>query len=275
MTVVAIWREGQVLWAVADTRISAAGAQGVIIRTDSAAKLLPLRVRCRQIPLMSGVLAPAHFDRTFGFAYAGDTLPALQAYAAAVAFLDSLQANGHTHPPSLGQIAGLVRGLGTRFGREVAASRRSTALDLTLAVFGYCPAQQKHAIYLMTPATGEQTLSLEEVFPESELSPVIFGSGANSIQAELADLRSSGDSFGRTARLPKIAIERVVRRQEPGEVGGSMSIGMADAQEFRLYQEVRPIVPGQPMVMMTFNGIEINDEIGSVGRYFVGMPGIS
>ena len=101
MTVVAIWREGQVLWAAADTRISSVGAQGVIIRTDSAAKLLPLRVKCRQVPIMSGVLAQAHFDRTFGFAYAGDTLPALQVYAAAVAFLDNLQANGYTDPPSL------------------------------------------------------------------------------------------------------------------------------------------------------------------------------
>ncbi|WP_366915286.1 DUF6538 domain-containing protein [uncultured Reyranella sp.] len=158
MTVVAIWREGQVLWAAADTRISTAGKQGVIIRTDSAAKLLPLRVKCRQVPAMSGVLAHAHFDRTFGFAYAGDTLPALQVYAASVAFLDSLQANGYTDPPSLSQVAGLVRGLGERFGREVAESRHTTALDLTLAVFGYCPVQLKYAVYLIKPVPGEPTL---------------------------------------------------------------------------------------------------------------------
>jgi len=138
MTAIAIWYEpsDRMVWAVADTRISVRGAQGGVIKTDAASKLLPLRVTCRQMPYMSNLQVDSHYEGTFGFAFADDGVPALMTYATASACLDSLTINGHTDPPQLSLVAGLVCRIGTRFGAEAAESRNQTLVPFEAAVFG-------------------------------------------------------------------------------------------------------------------------------------------
>jgi len=86
VTVVVVWFEPQDdgIWAVADTRISAPSPSGgVFVRTDSASKLFTLSVVCRPLANEKALFPEPHWTGTFGFAFSGDSLPALMTFSTA------------------------------------------------------------------------------------------------------------------------------------------------------------------------------------------------
>jgi len=92
---------------------------------------------------------------------------------------------------------------------------------------------------------------------------------------EIQKIIKDGDKYHRTGRLPLLAAEALVEENKLDDVGGSLSIGLADKIEFRLYAHVTPIVRGSPAAKITFNGIDLHDEVGLVGHHMVAINGIA
>ena len=271
MTAVAIWHDGGVLQALADTRISVGGEGGRIIRTDSASKLLALPVLCMPVRQMTGVTYTPHSQRTHGFAFAGDSLPAMMTYATAIACLNDLQ--GHdSAEPALRDIANFVAKIGTRFGRDAAQAMNRAKLPFEVAVFGWCPVLRDYSIYTLKP-DGDDALALgvTEIRPNPFGPLVVLGSRGQEVNAEVDRLRG-GDSRVGLGRFPRDALEKMVAEASRTEdIGGSVSYGVADAQKFQLMMRLTRYDPNRGTGFVTFNNMEIGNEVGSVGHYRVGL----
>lgn len=87
-------------------------------------------------------------------------------------------------------------------------------------------------------------------------------------------VRQYGDKFHRTAHIPKLAAEALIE-QDSGDVGGSLYIGAATRNDFRLYSYVTPIVPGKPEAKISFNGIDLDQGNQLVGHYMIAIDGIA
>lgn len=109
MTLVMAWHEPPDggIWLVSDSRVSNEGLSGGrVISSDHAAKVLSISVRVVRQEM--GEPWPRTIAETsFGMAYAGSTLIALQAFAAANLLWSHLQVSGDTPFPSAGVRASL------------------------------------------------------------------------------------------------------------------------------------------------------------------------
>jgi hypothetical protein len=250
MTVVAIWLEPteQVLWSVADTRISAPGPTGGRkIMTDSGAKLFALPIHCQAARMNLDFRKKTLYLSSVGYAFAGDVFPATMTFATASTFLQNLTTVGSDDPPRLSEIAAMIGRLGQRFSTEALGSSNGKYGKFTAAVFGWCPTLNRFAIYELKPRLTTSTfeMQIEETLPKDNLSVVSFGTGAARLIQQMDNIRQRGDEYNRTARIPKIAAE-VLIEQDMGDVGGSLSIGAATQNDFHLYSYVTPIVKGKP-----------------------------
>jgi hypothetical protein len=271
MTVVAIWLEPteQVLWSVADTRISQSGLSGgTTIMTDSGAKLFAIPIRCYQAIMDLSSPKKELYSSSVGYAFAGAVLPATMTVATSSTFLQNLTTVGSNDPPRLSEIAAMIGRLAERFSKESLASSNGTYGEFTAAVFGWCPVLDEFAIYKLKPRLSSRfQMACEEQRPKNNSTVVSFGSGAARLTRHIAHIRDHGDEFNRTARIPKLAIEAVIK-QDVGDVGGSLSIGIATRNGFSLRSHVTPIVPGKPEAKISFNGIDLDHDL-MVGHYMI------
>lgn len=277
MTIVAIWYEknDNLLWAAADTRVSApgqTGSGGVVIRTDSGSKLLGLPVKCHRISDDPGVVRGPHFSTTYGFAFAGDVVPALMTYATAATLLQTLITTGSASPPKLIEVATLLQKLVERFSCESLGSSNGQYGSFEAALFGWCAHERSYRVFRIGPCLGRSKTLLAVDEPQSTGAVTILGERALFVD-ELSKLTREGDRFGRTGRLPKLALESIVRRSA-GTVGGNLSLGTLSQFGFNIYSFVEPVEPGKPEARFSFNGIDIWQELGAIGHYFIGINGM-
>lgn len=104
------------------------------------------------------------------------------------------------------------------------------------------------------------------------IDPIVLGSGGKLVLEGVTQMRANGAST--STHLPKWVMQGIVRQGVKDDVGGSMAIGIANALECRLYRLASPIASGQPGLKMTYNGIDIDAEVGLVGQYMVGLHGM-
>ena len=88
------------------------------------------------------------------------------------------------------------------------------------------------------------------------------------------NIRQQGDKFNRTARIPKLAAEALIK-EDISDVGGSLSIGVATRDDFRLFSYVTPNEMGKPEANISFNGIDLGQEARLVGHYMISIDGIA
>lgn len=164
-----------------------------------------------------------------------------------------------------------------RFSKEKLSSSNGQHGDFEAAVFGWCPVVNRFAIYQLRPRLLKSGFDVEcsEHLSEGNQNAVAFGSGATRLMDEIEKITKDGDKHHRTGRLPLLAAERLVEENKLDDVGGSLSIGLADKIEFRLFAHVTPIVYGFPAAKMTFNGIDLQEEIGPVGHHVIAVTGIA
>ena len=275
MTVIVVWYEkpDNALWSVADTRISRPGqGGGQVVLTDSGAKLFSLPVSCREVSTDPSVKRYPYYASTFGYAFAGDVLPAAMTIATTITITQELIAYDAKLPPRLADIANLVRRLSERFSREVLSSSHGNYGKFEAVVFGYCPHANALGAFHLRPelSQGQLSVSMSECAIGHDDSALVFGNGRTRAIDKIAQLRSEGDHHRRTVRLPKLAVEALIR-EDSGDVGGSLSVGIAGHWGFSLYGSVQPIEEGKPPARRTFNGIDLDEEIGMVGPCAVGM----
>jgi hypothetical protein len=279
MTIVAIWFEpgDNALWSVADTRISAPGeAGGAIIRTDSGAKLFALPISCFRIGSDPFYRRRPHYNTSVGFAFAGDVLPATMTYATASTFLQNLGTVESADPPLLSEVAELIRTVAMGFSKESLASSNGKYGAFEASLFGWEPHLNRFAAYHLTPkiSSGSFSIDIHEHFPSDNRAVLTMGSGRSRLSSKINTIHQNGkDEFGRSGRVPKLAIEGIVR-EDVGDVGGSLSIGIATQWGYELHSWVRPIQTGKPDAIMAFNGIDLHGDLPQVGHYLVVMPGL-
>jgi hypothetical protein len=279
MTIVAIWLEpsDDALWAVADTRISAPGeAGGAIIRTDSGAKLFALPISCFRIGSEPSYRRHRHYSTSVGFAFAGDVLPATMTYATASTFLQNLGTVETADPPLLSDVAKLVRTVAIGFSKESLASSNGKYGEFEASLFGWEAHLNRFVVYHLTPKISSESFSIDihEHFPNDNRTVLMMGSGRSRLSSKIDTIRQNGkDEFGRSGRIPKLAVEGIVR-EDVGDVGGSLSISIATQWGYELYSWVRPIEIGKPDATIAFNGIDLHGEPRQVGHYLVVMPGM-
>lgn len=277
VTAVAIWHEPThtALWAVADTRISISTEHGAVVRTDFASKLFSLPVVCAKSSYLTDQMKEMRSSHTYGFAFAGDAVPALMTFATASTFLANLVSDKDAPPPSLREISEFVRKLGARFGLETAGSRNRDKIDLEIAVFGWCPVSKAFAIYSLTAknSSDRNDLTLAEKFPIASDQITTLGSGGTSLLEEVERLRQKHSGHDRSSTMyPKLALQNLVRSNTRSDIGGSISIATVNRREFILLREIRPPTDGELVATVPYNGIEPEIEFGPIGAYQIGIP---
>ena len=113
MTLAAVWRVEERVYAIADTRISRSAGN---VLTEHGPKLLPVTLLCKQ-PGPTNFFDRIAFAATFGFAYAGATLPALATHALASTLFQNLIGVPGTPPPGLDAVSGGVAEIAQRYMR--------------------------------------------------------------------------------------------------------------------------------------------------------------
>lgn len=274
MTAVAIWNDGSRLWAAADTRISIDRTSGRTIKTDAASKLLALPVLCMPVRQMIGPSYTPHSQRTYGVAFAGDTLPAMMTYATTVACLNDLQAHDPAEP-ALRDIADFIRKVGTRFGRDAAQAINKTKLPFEMSVFGWCPRLRGLAIYTFRPNNDEPlSFSMNETRPHPAGPLVVLGSRGTQLAEDVDRLRHGNTKIA-LGHLPRVALDQMIAEAgHADDVGGSVSYGIADAKNFQLAMKVHPTDGTMEKAYITFNNIDIEGGLGNVGHYKIGMTAV-
>lgn len=280
MTIVAIWYESAdgVLWSVADTRISELAENQSIIRSENAAKLLTLPISCTQMFNETGFKLP-HYSTTYGFAYAGAVTPALLTYCNSATLLQTLQCVSDKTPPSLKSIAEFVRSVMAAISKQYLNSTNGKFGELDLAIFGWCPCDQEYQIFRLQNQLENSSfgVNLEKLAAPLGTEPFLLGSAKakERFQHKLNEIAQGGDSFGRRTRLPKIAIEALIRENLLPGVGGDVSIARVDRIGFTPMSRSAPVVLGQPAAKLTFNGIEMGTEAAVVDNYIVAPQGLA
>jgi hypothetical protein len=279
MTVVAVWFEANdgVLWAVADTRITSTSTpvQGVYVRTNSAAKLLSLPVACRALSHDPNCELPPYYETNYGFAFAGNPVPALNSFVTASSILQQLTSAIKAMPPSAQQVAEIVNGVVNNYLSEAWSNDRVYP-GFEYCIFGHCPINNCFEIYHMTTKPGALSADINQtrILPRTQDKIVVIGSGQERFEVERSRIMNDGDEFGRTGRYPKLAIEAIVRSEVAMDVGGSLSIGIASRRRFQHYAWVSPIEPGKSAAKITINGLEIDKWIPLPAQFFIGTQGM-
>jgi hypothetical protein len=146
MTVAAVWKVSDRIYAVADTRLSR--ERGNVL-TEHGPKLLPLSVVCKQ-PGPSGFFDREKYRTTIGFAYAGSSLAGLATHALANILFQSLAGAAESLPPGLDQLAEAVSQIGLQYMREVGILGGDKALFQGI-VFGFCGRENRFRAFKITP----------------------------------------------------------------------------------------------------------------------------
>jgi hypothetical protein len=191
MTLAAVWRTGDRLMAIADTRIIRTVGN---VLTEHGPKLLPLSVICRE-PGPSGFFDRTAFQTTVGFAYSGATLSALCAHVAANALLGNLAGQTGTPPPSMHEIAHLVAGASAEYMREVGQLTGNNGL-FSAIVFGFCHTAKQFRGIELKPRVNQTPFVCDIVEHDfqSDNSIAIIGSCPDQLREAIeADRKAAAD----------------------------------------------------------------------------------
>jgi hypothetical protein len=251
VTSVLIWfeREEDKLWAVADSRVSARPKDTTDVPaqvlTDHAIKLLPLLVKCFT-PDKEGFFAQEIFPKSFGFAYAGATLPATMCHAYLNACLQNLFGYDGS-PPAIAEIAQAAARIIKRY-----CIGPDTSFET--AIFGICPRERKYKVFHITPF-GVVTLL-------NPNTPIALGN-------HCAEILEKVNNTDEGSRRPLKALRKIIQDGTYSDVGGDVQIGYVDGFGFHIASIAKPINHGNPTATRSFLGIDL-DEMGQVGNFSVG-----
>lgn len=283
MTIAVVWQEHQRQWCAADTRLVAGSTDRTV--TDIASKVFSIPVVVHAMPEPTIVRAP-HSWTEYGFVFAGSASPAAITAATASTLLQKLARPGdRMNPPTFEEVAEFVRRLAAKFMQERRhhlASRQDQRQHrddglFSAAFLGWCPYAQDFKVARIDGKDDSGSFRVELSFserPEEDGEPwLVLGSGAASFKEKFEICKA--DETHRTSMLPLRAIEKMVAEDTDPTVGGSTSIGMAYENRFQLFYRLEPSQVGEPHARRTFNGLDLDFDVGKVGEYFVAIDGLA
>jgi len=272
MTLVAIWYEkfDGALWAIADTRVGARheGQSGREVLTEHAAKLFPLHLVCLQ-PGASGFFDDVSFARSFGFAFAGDSLPATMTYAVTSACLNGLTALRGAALPSLDDVAACIHRIAKKF-----LSRHG--INFEIAVFGWCPIHDSPKVFRVTARTlsGTPDVKVDQFDLMARGEVLLLGAHKEEVHEHIERFASSNGTS--VLRIPKQVLRELVKSHRFDEIGGHIQEGLAGHDKnFRLMYSFQPYEEGQARAGRFIMGLDIDEDIGLIGNHKIGAIGMA
>jgi hypothetical protein len=242
MTIAAVWRHGDRLFAVADTRIVRSPGN---VLTEHGPKLLPIGISCKK-PGPSGFFDREAYRTNIGFAYAGGTLPALSTHALANALLQKLVAADGAPPPDLAQVATAIRELAWYYMREVGELSGAAALFSTI-LFGFCAATGRFRAFELKPdvSSGSLKINIHEHDVGSDEALVVIGSRPDLLRERVAKMRIEAHPAIHDD-LPRRALRNLIAEDADPTIGGSVQYGWATIVGFEPIASGEPIIPALP-----------------------------
>lgn len=270
MTVVALWHSvaHKALCCIADTRLSRLTGSTT---TDNGPKIF-------QVPVTLNVQLPDQLEyevrarQSFGFAFSGSALAAVNTYSLAVACTQNLRGVQDSPPAvSVEEVARLFRSIADHYIRDM-SSRLGTGELISQFffdgfVFGFCPVVGDFKAF-MTRAGFVDGAFLVDITERSVLpgNACVMGSGTDEF------LRIAGDRQREGKNDSPIAIlKEMLRIQTVRSVGGHVQIGVDDTNGFRILPVVSQV--GDPEEWSTtFLGWDAT-AAGPIGGYGIGYRG--
>lgn len=249
MTLAAIWRVGERVYAAADTRIVRERGN---VHTEHGPKLLPIMIACRQ-PGPDGEFSTINYRANVGYAYAGATLPALATHALANILFQKLVGAPEAPPPSIEHLASAVAGIAYRYMLEVGQLSGPYAL-FSAIIFGFCPRAGRFRAFRLNPTLEQQALQVvvheHDLYAEDTL--IVIGSNPDLLRDRVRRDRpgyfseeTQNQRFAdlREIDLPKRSLEALIREGADDSVGGAVQSGWLTRHGFEVVSNMIPIVP--------------------------------
>lgn len=268
MTVVACWRDEEgFTWLAADTRISNVGqGGGLIVKTDSGAKLSAIEVSC--IADRSVETNGRSYGTHLGFGFAGSVLPAVMTALTASSLLSNLAPmRMGLGPPEFLELAEPIRVIAERFSREHYSALPSERSLFKAFITGFCAHKMRPRAALIEPklpVAGQIQVVISEI--DLDKGAFAIGSGAEEFTSRLAKKEQASPKGG-LGRHPMFVVQEMAE-QGHGDVGGNLSMGTVGFHGFRPVAKLQPT--GGPT--FHFNGIDVFEDLPLVGGYAL-FPG--
>jgi hypothetical protein len=277
MTLAAVWKVGERVYAIADTRISR-GPGNVL--TEHGPKILPVTLICKQ-PGQSGDFDSVTYVTTFGFVYAGASLSALSTHALANTLCQNLSGMEGTPPPLLREVADATAKIAFRYMHEIGELAGSGSL-FSAIIFGFCIRLGRFVAYEITPRlmSGRLVADVEEHDLYNPYTMVVIGNNPvllhERVHKERPHLYADPENpltpqmlNLREIDLPKRALSDLIAEDADKTVGGSIQEAWVTRAGFQPVAKVMPITPApgaRRNMTMTVLGFDMF-EFDAVGSY--------
>jgi hypothetical protein len=270
MTLAAVWKVGERICAITDTRISHLPGN---ILTDHGPKLLPITMLCRQPSPLGGEPNRLAYSASFGFAYAGSTLSALSTHALSNTLCQNLYGPPGAAPADLHEIATAIADIGARYMTEIGQLGGATAL-FSAIVFGFCIRTGRFRAFKLAPELAEAQ-PLRVILNEHDLytpeSLLVIGSRPDLLEDRVRRERPNFyvDHNGpvtpdmqeaREINLPRRALAGIVAEAVDDRIGGATQEAWVTHTGFIPISRMVPIPPlpsGRNVTSMTL-GFDLN-----------------
>lgn len=260
------WKEAPNLWwLVSDSRLTTNSMRGTQRLSDRAAKILEVPAVLFQ-QKGNHHLGVAVKITTLGFAYAGSSLVALQAYAAVLPLWTRLQSSVSEELPSVEQFA-------QHLAKFVQAYSSETSSACECVLIGSDAATKTLDGWVISAkgVGSEMETSVYRIESPEEIH--FFGSGTAEARERIELLRG-GASSANWGREPLKLIRNILSQDNQIDVGGGVQLGFLTSDGFELTYDVQPQVVGYPIPKMSYRGFDLHD-VGSVGNCFSILRGIA
>jgi hypothetical protein len=283
MTLAAVWKVGERVYAIADTRIIRSPGN---VLTEHGPKLLPVNMVCKQ-PGVSGFFDRIAYRTSFGFAYAGASLSALSTHAFANTLCQNLAGPDRAAPAGLDELATAIKEIARRYMQEIGELSGPHALFSAL-IFGFCIRSNRFRAFRLTPMITSGRPVLVEVSehdlyePETLLvigsqpdllldrvrrdRPNLYADSNASISQKMKELREID--------LPRRALMAIIEEGADESIGGATQEAWVTRAGFEPVSRMVPIAPlpnGRNATLMAL-GFDMYD-MDNVGPYFFSLSG--
>jgi hypothetical protein len=281
MTLAAVWRVGERLLAIADTRISRSPGN---VLTEHGPKILPITLLCKQ-PGPSGFYDRIAYATTFGFAYAGATLPALSTHALTNTLFQNLAGSTGSAPPALAELSVAIGEISLRYMREIGELSGPHAL-FSAIVFGFCTRTNRFRAFQIIPQISSGSLQIHlsehdlygpdpllvignrpELLRERVLRdrPALYANPDHSIDPAMQAMREID--------LPRRALAALIAEGADETIGGATQEAWVTRAGFEPISKMVPILPrpeSGPNATSKVLGFDMHD-FNTIGSYFFSL----
>lgn len=272
MTSIVVWpnkTSGRpAIWVASDSRVSR--PEGGLLIEDGA-KIFGLPVVCRGVGA-DGFFSDIYFAHSFGYCFAGSTLMGQNAFLTLTPLLTTL-ISSERYVPSMHDVALFMLRFISRTFDEY-KSRAAGGAFFEAALFGWCHAKKALEIWHFKPSdeSGVWEMTLEQIVSSESGTFLYLGSYK---EHAVSLLKQAIANDNEAQRAPRRVVQNLIRDESLPLIGGEEQLAIANEFGFQAYALVRPVEHGKPQAYMSYLGVELTNEIASVGRAQVGGPGMT